>query len=374
MTQRLRAALSPLDAALRLLLDGVKPIEAKEETVANSFGCVAAESSPLQTAHPAFNIAVSDGWALRAHDIVGASSYSPVPLAASPVWVEAGDRLPSSCDCVLDADVVEQTGPMFQVLADAVPGHGIRRAGDDIAAGRSIIAPGTPVDLYDLFVVRAAGIDRISVRSPRVGVIDIPSADGNNASSQLILELAKEAGARVTGSQAAGRDLASISAALDVNACDLVVTVGGTGTGRSDATISALVARGAIMIHGLALQPGRTAAVGRMDPTPVIAVPGAPDQALAAFLMLVQPALDRLTARSRRRESIRPLARKISSSIGVTELVLLQNVDEAWMPIAVGQLSLDAISRADAWLAVAADSEGYAAGTQVGALVLRDTR
>lgn len=372
MTQRLPAALTPLDAALRLLLDGVGPVEPVDVSVANSVGGIAAAIAPLRLAHPAFHIAVSDGWALRARDIVGASSYSPLPLSAPPVWVEAGDRLPDHCDCVLDTEMVEQVGSLFQVLAEAVPGCGIRRAGDDIAAGRSIIASGRRVNGSDVLAARAAGLDRVQIRSPRVCVIDVPSPDGNTASAQFALEFAKAAGAGAVGLQAKGRDAASIADAIDEDAYDLVVIVGGTGLGRTDATIEALVARGTRLIHGLALQPGRTAAVGKLGAAPVIAAPGAPDQVLAVCLMLAQPVLDLLTARSPRHEVVRPLARKISSSIGVAEIVLLETTEGGWMPIAVGQLSLDAIARSDAWLAVPGDSEGYAAGTAVGAFPIRD--
>jgi len=372
MTQRLPAALTPLDAALRLLLDGMEPVEPIDASLADSVDCIAAEVAPLRTAHPVFSIAVADGWALRSRDIAGASSYSPLPLLASPVWVESGDRLPEYCDCVLDDDMVEQTGPMFQVLAEAVPGHGIRRAGDDVAAGRLIIAPGRPVNARDRLALRAIGLDRIPVRSPRVCIIDVISTDGSTASSQFIVEFAKAAGARAIGVQTKGRDTASISAAVGGGSYDLLITVGGTGLGRTDATIEALTTNGAILAHGLALQPGRTAAVARIGTTPVIAAPGASDQALAVCLMLVQPALDLLTARSPRREIIRPLARKVSSSIGVAEIVLLEALDDKWMPIAAGQLSLDAIVRSHAWLVVPRNSEGYAAGTVVGAFPLRD--
>jgi molybdopterin biosynthesis enzyme len=268
--------------------------------------------------------------------------------------------------------MVEQTGPMFQVLAEAVPGYGIRRAGDDIAVGRSIVVSGRRVNVFDVLAARAAGLDCIQIRSPRVCVIDVPSNDGDTASSQFIQEFAKATGARAIRLQAKGRDAASISAAVGGGVYDLLVTVGGTGLGRTDATIEALAAGGARLIHGLALQPGRTAAAGKIGATPVIAAPGAPDQALAVCLTLLQPALDRLTARSPRREIIRPLARKISSAIGVAEIVLLEISDDVWMPIAAGQLSLEAIARCDAWLAVPGDSEGYAAGTAVGAFPLRD--
>jgi molybdopterin molybdotransferase len=371
MTQRLPAALTPLDVALHLLLDGVKPVEPIDVSLADSVGHIAAPIAPLRTAHPVFSIAVADGWAMRARDIVGASSYSPLPLSASPVWVDAGDRLPEQCDCVLDADMIEQTGPMFQVLAEVVPGHGIRRAGDDVAAGRLIISPGRQVTARDTLALRAIGLDHIQVRSPRVCIIDVISTDGSAASSQFILEFVKAAGARAVSVQTKGRDAASISAAMGEGAFDLLITIGGTGVGRTDAAVQALSSRGVVLAHGLALQPGRTAAVGRIGAIPVVAAPGFPDQALAVCLMLVQPALDLLTARSPRQEIVRPLARKVSSSIGVAEIVLLESLDDKWMPIATGRLSLDAIARSEAWFMVPGDSEGHAARTAVGAFCLR---
>jgi len=372
MTQRLAAALTSLDAALRFLLDGVTPVEPANVSLAEAIGCFAAATEPLRDAYPPFSVAVSDGWALCARDIVGASSYSPVTLASAPAWVEAGDRLPDRCDCVLDADMAEQIGPMFQVLAEVVPGHGIRRAGDDIGAERSIIVSGERIRSLDVLAARSTGFDSLQIRSPRVRVIDVTANDGKTASSRFVLDFARSIGAQATDVQTRGRDIASISAAIGESACDLLVTVGGTGLGRTDMAIEALVASGATLIHGLALQPGRTAAVGKIGTIPVIAAPGTPDQALAVCLALVQPALDFLTGRAPRCEIIRPLARKISSAIGVTEVVLLEQSDESWMPIAAGQLSLEAMTRSDAWIAVPGDSEGYAAGTKAGALSLRE--
>ena len=104
----------------------------------------------------------------------------------------------------------------------------------------------------------------------------------------------------------------------------------------------------------------------------MVALPGAPDQALAGWWTLVLPVLDRLSGSEKRRTTPLPLARKIASSVGIAEIVLLKNTDEAWMPLAIGDLSLDAIAGADAWLAVPGGSEGYAAGTSVNAYMLRD--
>jgi molybdopterin molybdotransferase len=152
----------------------------------------------------------------------------------------------------------------------------------------------------------------------------------------------------------------------------MLITIGGTGVGRTDATLAALAGRGEVIAHGIALQPGRTTAVGRIEKIPVIALPGAPDQALAAWWTLVLPVLDRLSGRWPRAGLAMPLQRKIASSVGITEIVLLQQIEAAWMPLAVGELSLETIARADAWLAVPGGMEGFAAGTPVDAYMLRD--
>src|ERR1700731_278742 len=134
ITQRLPVSLTPLDVALAALLHGVEPVTPVELPLAEALRCIAADMPPI-AAHPPHDIAATDGFALRARDLVGASSYSPVPLAAVPVWVEAGEAIPGGCDCVLDSDSVDVSGPIPQVVAEAIPGQGVRRAGEDIAAG-----------------------------------------------------------------------------------------------------------------------------------------------------------------------------------------------------------------------------------------------
>jgi molybdopterin molybdotransferase len=370
-TQHMPAALTPLDAALAALLVGLKPVTPRDVPPAEALGYIAADV-PSLNALPAFNIAVLDGWAFRSRDLVGASSYSPLPLAGSPIWVEAGDLMPQGCDCVIDSDLVEQTGPLFQVSAEAIPGYGVRRAGGDIAEGSSLIAAGRRIRALDLLTARAAGLDRLAVRRPRLHVINIPATAGNAVTAQLIAESACATGSEVICVEAGGRDAQSIAKAFDAEPCDLVITVGGTGVGRTDATIEALASRGALLAHGIALQPGRTAAIGRIANNPVIALPGAPDQAVAGWWTLVLPVLDRLSGRQPRRTTQLPLARKIASSVGIAEIVLLKKADDAWVPLAIGDLSLDAIAGADAWLAVPGGSEGVAAGTPVSAYMLRD--
>jgi molybdopterin molybdotransferase len=368
--QRLPASLTPLDVALAALLRGLQPAKAIELPLADALGCVTADMSPLK-AIPVHDIAAADGFALRARDLVGASSYTPLPLTNAPVWVEAGDRIPDGCDCVVDADAVEQTGSLVQVLVEAIPGQGVRCVGGDIADGFAITA-GARFSPLDLLVARAAGVEKIWVRRPCVRVVNVPARAGEVATTQLVRENLRAAGAEVVFTEAAARDAASIAKMLDTTSCDLLITIGGSGVGRTDASIVALAQCGEAVAHGIALQPGHTTAIGRIGDTQVIALSGAPDRALGAWWALALPTLDRLSGRLPRHTLTLPLARKIASSVGIAEIVPLARDGDAWMPLAVGELPLQAIARADAWLLVPGGSEGLAASTPVGAYMLRE--
>lgn len=366
--QRLPASLTPLDVALKALLNGLEPVTPVELALADALGRIAAEMPRLAVC-PSHDVAVVDGFALRADDLVGASSYSPVPLTSPPAWVEAGEAMPDGCDSVVDADSVETSGPLAQAIAEAVPGQGVRRAGSDMGIDSVVVSPGRRILPRNLLVARAAGLKTLRVRRPRLRIVNVPGA---GLTAELIAESGRNAGAEVTSVEAAGRDAVSIAGALGEGGCDLLVTIGGSGVGRRDATLLALAERGNVIAHGIALQPGRTCGVGRIGKTPVVVLPGAPDQALAAWWTLALPALDRLSARRPRKALGLPLVRKIASSVGLAEIVLLERKDGAWATLACGEISLEAIARAEAWLVVPGGSEGYAAGATVDAYMLRE--
>src|SRR5207244_1673670 len=111
--------------------------------------------------------------------------------------------LPDGCDCVLDSDSIDLSGPLAQVLAEAIPGQGVRRAGGDIAAGSHVVEAGRRVLPRDLLIARAAGIKRLRVRRPRLRIVNIP---GGTLTADLIAESARSAGADVTCAMAEGRD------------------------------------------------------------------------------------------------------------------------------------------------------------------------
>ena len=365
--QRLPASLTALEAALAALLDDLEPVAATDLPLREALGCVTAEMTPVG-AHPPHNAASVDGWALRASDLVGASAYSPLPLTTAR-WVEAGDPMPDGCDCVIDADGIDQSGPISQVVTDVPPGHGVRRRGADFPDG-FMIPPGFPLRPLDILFARAAGLEKMRVRRPRLRVVNVPAANGDTGTAQLIHGVTRGAGADVTFATVKSRDAASIAVELETTACDLLVTIGGSGVGRTDATVLAIGQRGEVIAHGLALRPGTTSAIGRIKDTPVVALSGSAASAMATWWTLGLPVLDRLSVRQPREVTILPLARKLASTVGIAEIALLEKDNDSWMPLALGDLPFQAILKASAWLAIPGNSEGFAAGTPVGAYML----
>lgn len=366
------AELTPVEVALALLTEGLRPVAATSLVLSEALGRVAAEAAPLAGPLPDADRATIDGFAFRAADLLGASAYSPVVPAGPLQWVEAGNALPAGCDCVVEPGLVDRTGPLVEIGGEVVAGHGVSRCGEDLPAGFVPVVAGRPIRAVDLLIARQAGLTALPVRRPLLSILDIGGAAEGGASTELVAATARTAGAAIDITSVA-RDVAAIGDAVDAADGDLVVLIGGTGEGRGDVTAEAMAARGILLAHGIALAPGTTAAIGRRRAVPVIALPGAPDQALASFWTLALPVIDRLSGRIRPPARTLPLARKIASAVGLTEIVLLRETNGSWLPLATGRLPLHRLAEADAWLAVPGDSEGHAAQTPVAAFKVSDT-
>jgi molybdopterin molybdotransferase len=142
--------------------------------------------------------------------------------------------------------------------------------------------------------------------------------------------------------------------------------LGGTGSGGDDASIATLAKTGRVAFHGVGLVPGETAGFGAVGARPVLLVPGRIDAALAVWLVVGRPLLARLAARRDEETAVMArLARKVTSRLGMAELIAVRRSGDKIEPLASGYLSLSALAHADGWILVPAASEGYPAGAQV---------
>jgi molybdopterin biosynthesis enzyme len=145
-----------------------------------------------------------------------------------------------------------------------------------------------------------------------------------------------------------------------------LVAIGGTGSGRYDASVHALARMGKLAAHGIALAPGETAALGFSGERPVLLLPGRLDAALAVWMVIGRPMLAMLTGGKPDDPCEKlTLARKVASTVGLTEVVPVRRNGGKVEPLASRYLPLSSLTRSDGWILVPADSEGYRVDSEV---------
>lgn len=359
--------LTDLDAALAGLLDRLNPVASCRVALADAAGLIAAEDPAQTAALPGHTSARIDGWACHALDLIGASPMSPVPFSAPPAWVEAGDPLPDGCNAVLRPDEVQKNGPFHLAISEAIPAEGTIRPGEHLPGGSLLVQPGQRISIADILLAEAAMTHDLPCRIPRIHLMDINGQVGEGPSVRFVRAWLQGQGVQVETITSPGRTASDIAPLITAKGADLTVIIGGTGQGHKDETAAAIARAGQLVAHGIAFSSCQTACTGWHQDHPVIALPGAPESAFAGCLGLLTPVIARLSGQRETPLLHLPLLRKISSAVGLSELVLMQRGTDGWQPMTVGRLTLDQLRRADGWLIVPAGNEGYPSGTILGA-------
>jgi molybdopterin biosynthesis enzyme len=345
MNQRI-SALTPLADVLARAAALARPMKPRGVALQDAEGRVLAEDV-FAGPWPATAVALTDGWAVRAETVADAGSYAPVLLGAPPAWVDAGAAMPRDTDAVLAPDAV--TGA--EAHAGATPGDGVLAAGSDARPERPLRRAGERLRAIDVAALLAVGVARVSVREPRVRVVSV----GADAAALAIARGVAAYGATVVFVRALERALAD-------EQTDIVIAIGGTGAGRKDNSVAMLKRMGDVAIHGFGIAPGETAALGSSMGHPVLMLPARLDAALAGFLLVGDGLLRGLTGAPISAGMPITLARKIVSTVGLAEVVPVRITEQGAEPLASGYWPMQALARADGWVLVPPESEGFAAG------------
>jgi len=359
--------LTPLADALVCIDRLVGPVAPCRLGLGQAIGLTLAEDIVSRYAHPGSAMALRDGVAVDAAATLDASSYAPAPLAGAPAFVDVGDPLPSGTDAVATREMVELGERAARAVAPLAPGDGVLPQGADAVPGDVMGRAGTRLRASDIMCLQVLGITEVAVRQPlvRISVAHRSSDAVLAAISNMLMTRVEAAGAR---SVQGNSDIICGERTHIMGATSsAVIVVGGSGSGRHDASVSELARPGSVAFHGVALAPGDTAAFGMIDQRPVLIVPGRPDAALAAWLTLGCRMVARLAGRGDDGEVHTPvvLTRKIASTLGLVELVPVRRAGEGVEPLASGYLTLQSLTRADGYVMVPAESEGFAAGATV---------
>jgi len=344
MTQRI-SALTPLADVLARVATLALPMKPRGISVQDAEGRVLADDV-YAGPWPATAVALNDGWAVRAETVADAGPYAPALLSDAPAWVDAGAAMPRDTDAVLAPDAV--TGA--EAHAGATPGDGVLAAGSDATPERPLRRAGERLRATDVAALQAVGVSRVRVREPRVRVVSIDA----DAAALAIARGVAAHGATVTFVRALERALAE-------NA-DAIIAIGGTGAGRKDDSVAVLKRMGDVAIHGFGIAPGATAALGSAKGHPVLMLSARLDAALAGFLLVGDALLRGLTGAPISGGMPIMLARKIVSTVGLAEVVPVRVTEQGAEPLASGYWPMQALARADGWVLVPPESEGFAAG------------
>lgn len=388
------------------------PVGAERVPLDAALGRVLAEDVAAPEDLPPFARATVDGYAVMAASTFGASEANPALLevtgavgmgrpagdgAVTPgraVRIATGGMLPRGADAVVMIEHVDSVDAgAIEVFRTVAPGQNLIAAGEDFARGRVALSRGRVLRPQDAGVLAAFGITSVGVfRRPVVAIIstgdEIVPADATPGPAQIrdvnsytLAALVERSGAEALRCGIVPDDSASLHAACRraLDRCDMVLISGGSSVGTRDYTVEALTAfPGArILVHGIAISPGKPTILARVSDKPVWGLPGHVTSSMVVFARVVRPFLLHVAGSAvplggERRIPAR-LSRNLASAQGRTDFVRVRLVrrDSGWWaePVLGKSGLLNTMVLSDGLVEVPKNTEGLEEGAAVEVLV-----
>lgn len=306
----------------RVVAGLISPRPAVAVGLAEAHGLVLASDVAAPLPLPVFDNSAMDGYAVRAADVMGASAQDPVilpvtedipagrtdALSLSPGTVHrimTGAPLPAGADAVVQVELTDGGTETVAIAAAPRPGQHIRRAGEDVGAGDTVLRAGQMITPAALGLLAALGLDRVqAIPRQRVLVISTGSelvAPGTSlrpgqiyeSNAVMLAAAVAEAGAEVAAMATSSDDVTEFGALLEAHAgqADLILTSGGVSAGAYEVVKDAFPGGGGVEFVKVAMQPGMPQGAGTVHGIPIVTLPGNPVSVLVSFEVFVRPAL-----------------------------------------------------------------------------------
>jgi len=398
-----------VEAARSRLLEAIEPHDRSESVPledADGRTVAAPITSPRPVPH--YPRAAMDGYAVRAADTFGSSDRSPVAVrrldedadSVAPGTarrVHTGSELPDGADAVVMVEDTETVGGDVEVYGAVAEGANVAPVGEDVAADQRLYDPGHRLRPSDLGLLKSVGATAVEVYDrPQVSVIptgeELVQADPDpgeviETNGGTVSQFVERWGGTATYRDIVTDDPAALREAIERDLDhDVVVTTGGSSVGERDYLPEVLTELGEILVHGVALKPGHPVALGVVEGTPVLALPGYPVACIVNAVQFLRPTLKHVGNMPCPPFPTRTatLDRKVSSEPGTRTFVRVQLQSPDWdgggdeederrdenTAVAVptrasGAGVLSSVALADGWVVVPEGREGYDAGATV---------
>jgi len=388
----------PVDEVLAWIDAEVSSLGAEAVALSSAHGRVLAAPVVSQMNVPAFDRSAMDGFALRADETVGAGDYNPLPFSVigvsmpgdpfigevgkgQAVRIMTGAPIPAGAVAVVPAEFATEKDGSVEIT-EAVPTlKHIGRTGEDVQTGETLLEARHRLRPQDCGLLASIGLAEISVvRSPRVRII----VTGNElaepgtergpfqiyeANSHIVSGLIPRDGGVIESRVRCEDDRESIREALTAPGADVILISGGSSVGSEDHAPGLVAELGELPIHGVAMRPSSPAGIGRIGEPLVFLLPGNPVSCLCAYDFFAGRAIRTLAglpAEWPYRKVAGELVSKVVSQVGRVDYCRVRMTGDKIEPLALSGASiLSSTTRANAFVIVPPQSEGYAAGTRV---------
>lgn len=387
----------PVEEAAELYLNALRPvITIQYETipVTESLNRVTRHATYAKYSSPLFNASAMDGIAVISERTVAATEVAPVTLKEKEdyIVVDTGDPIHPPYDAVIMAEDLVETKDGVQITASAAPWQHIRPIGEDIVAGEMILPSRHKIRPIDVGVLLSAGITRIEVvKRPRAAIFptgteiiepeDTPR-EGSiiESNSRMFENMVIEAGGEARRFPPIIDDYEQIRDHIAKAACeyDMVIVNAGSSAGTEDYTVHVLRELGEVIVHGVAIKPGKPVILAVVEGKPVIGLPGYPVSAYIGFENFVLPVLAMMgqTALKKNEVVTASVSKRLVSSLRHKEYVRVKvgKVGDKMVaaPLARGAGAAMSLVRADGFCVIEQNSEGVEAGEPVQVELYRD--
>jgi molybdopterin molybdotransferase len=340
-----------------------------------------------------------DGYAVRSADTTGAGDSVPAILQcvgrvamgtsdtnlvvrdSECTYIPTGGVLPEGADAAVMVEYAEEAGGTILIKKPVSHGENVLLRGEDFKKGGTVFRTGRQLTPQDAGVLAACGCAMVMVaKKPVVGIIStgnelvpvtaIPGpGQVRDANASMLAAWLSEYGCvpRLYGIVKDDREAFDAAIATALPECDVVLLSGGSSKDDRDMTAGVIAGRGEVLIHGIAIAPGKPTIIGRIEGKPVFGLPGHPASAFVVLIAIVRPLLDRMLGLEKPliRTVKASLAENIPSQRGREEYVRVRVENGKATPLFGKSGLLNTLVSSDGLICIPAGYEGLEKGNEV---------